>query len=249
MNDVPVEPKSYPSPPLHPEERELHLIDYLHVIRRYWLQTVLVLSIVLAGAAYHAFSQQPIYEATATLEVQKNSRGNILELGFESKDSLAVDIEMLKSRTMAERVVRRLNLHWRELRRSPGLTLDMRQLSLPDLLPQASFVLADGDRFQVVAEDGTILATPKLGIPYQSGKMSIWIQSMQGQPGDFLLLKRFSLEEVVQDIRQNVYVHEQGKGTNILKLAARSEDPVFARDVVNTLATVYSEQSVSQKSS
>ena len=248
MNDSSTSPDSASNQPFAVAEPEIHLLDYLNVIRRYWKLTALVALVVFGSAAFYAFSKQPIYEATTTLEIQRSSQGGVLELSIEPDVSLAVDIEILQSRTMAERVVRRLNLHWGELKRSQGLTLQLRQLSLPDDLQEVNLVLAGANRLNVIDANGRILASPRVGIPYQGSDLSIWVEQVKGQPGDSLVLGRFPITGMVQKIRDSINIREQGKNTNILQLSARSDDPVFARDVVNTLAKVYSEQSVNQKS-
>jgi tyrosine-protein kinase Etk/Wzc len=100
--------------PQHHELEEVHLTDYLNVImRRRRIFLILFLTIFI-GVALYTFLMKPIYGANSTLYVKddKGSKGGILgELAMlNSSNPLDAEIEILKSRTNAEEVVKRLAL-------------------------------------------------------------------------------------------------------------------------------------------
>jgi len=112
---------------------EVHLTDYLNVIlRRRRIFLILSLTIFI-GVALYTFLMKPIYEASSTLYVKddKGSKGGILgELALlNTSNPLDAEIEILKSRTNAEEVVKRLALNRDISKTSSGLILKIDEFS------------------------------------------------------------------------------------------------------------------------
>ena len=59
-------------------EEGTHLLDYVKVVRRRWQVALLVFLLVFCGVAVKTWLAKPVYEASVTLKVDKNSRGDIL---------------------------------------------------------------------------------------------------------------------------------------------------------------------------
>lgn len=100
-----------------PEEEEFHLTEYLRVISKHrWIVVGCVLCVVgLAG--WYAFTTVPIYEASATLVIEKDQPLSPLaddSIGMGSLASQAVTIKthanLISTRPVIERVIRSLNL-------------------------------------------------------------------------------------------------------------------------------------------
>lgn len=105
------------TPQLSPQQNEIeevHLTDYLNVILRRRRIFLLLFLTIFSGVALYTFLMKPIYGANSTLYVKddKGSKGGILgELAMlNSSNPLDAEIEILKSRTNAEEVVKRLSL-------------------------------------------------------------------------------------------------------------------------------------------
>jgi len=106
---------NHPQPPLPQHQiEEVHLTDYLNVImrrRRIFLFSFIALFI---GVALYTFIMKPIYEASATLHVkdEKGGKGGILgDLAMlNSSNPVDAELEILKSRSNAEEVVKRRGL-------------------------------------------------------------------------------------------------------------------------------------------
>jgi tyrosine-protein kinase Etk/Wzc len=119
-----------PSPlPMEWDERELHLRDYIQVLwRRLWV-IILVFVIVLGTTVIATLLSRPSYQATALLEVQKSSGGSLSLQNMLSEDlqmnggldrDVNTEVEILRSRTVAENAVR-LSNHQLSLDRSERL--------------------------------------------------------------------------------------------------------------------------------
>jgi len=95
------------------QEQPLHLTDYLRILYRGRWIIVLSFIIVFTATVYYTFTASPTYEATTTLLIESSdsmerSLFNMTYLGNQS-NLLTNQIEILKSRNIAERVVRRLS--------------------------------------------------------------------------------------------------------------------------------------------
>ena len=100
-----------PFPPPPPQPEEVHLTDYLNVIMSRRKIFLLAFLTVFLGVAIYTFSVKPVFEAFTTLQVQtpKGGKGDLLaELGGTAQNPIDTEIEIVKSRTMAEQVILRL---------------------------------------------------------------------------------------------------------------------------------------------
>jgi len=99
------------------EEEELDLRQYIAVIMRRKWTVLAVLVIVLFTASLSVFTQVPLYRATATVEIS-NTRPNITpfrndtrpQYWYQARQYINSQMEVLKSKALAMRVVERLDL-------------------------------------------------------------------------------------------------------------------------------------------
>ena len=110
------QPNSNPTPsPLVPQDRrQTDLRDYMQVMwRRMWV-IILAFVVLFCTVLVHTLRMKPIYQASAMLEIQKTGGGGALSLEKLFSESLAVgstqelntEVEILKSRPVAEDAVR-----------------------------------------------------------------------------------------------------------------------------------------------
>ena len=97
-----------------PLEQQVTLNDYLRVLYRgRWIIAIAFLATVLA-TAYFTFTTEPIYEASATVMIKEEGSGvsDMLFGGvasaFRRETEINNQVQILKSRTLAEAVIRRL---------------------------------------------------------------------------------------------------------------------------------------------
>ncbi|MDA8087199.1 MAG: Wzz/FepE/Etk N-terminal domain-containing protein, partial [Nitrospiraceae bacterium] len=93
----------------------VHLRDYLHVLsRRRWAFAIFFLSVVVVGAI-STFMRKPVYTATVTIKIDKETPNilafkEIYEVEKADEDYYQTQYKILKSRNIAARVIRKLNL-------------------------------------------------------------------------------------------------------------------------------------------
>ena len=224
-----------------PHTEEVHLQDYINVLFRRRIPAVFTFITIVVLVVLYTLMTRPVYEATATLHVQeeKVKGGDLLgDLGLTRDNPIETEIEILKSRTNAEEVVRRLQLNWgREVENDETEFRIMEFISL-DEDPEYKVVLLPGDTFTVKGHDW------KESLEGQSGKrvtregFSLLLDQLQGAPGDSFVLTLSPFNQTVSSLRAGFNASELGKGTNIIRLSYRANNPEQAREIVNTLATV-----------
>ena len=230
---------------------EVHLSDYLAVLfRRRRIALVAFLAVVFAVALY-TFLVSPVYDASATLHVRDEKvRGgaNLLgDLGLSRDNPIETEIEIVKSRTNMEEVVRRLHLNWLVDKVSKGFRFQLAEFTSTAEEPEYRLEVTGPGTYQLKDQDGKFIAEGRAGALLRGPGVTLLLNGLQGQPGDSCLLTLGSFNRTVKALREAVSAAEVGKGTNIIRISYLNQDPARARDVVNTLAQVYLERAISLK--
>ncbi len=241
-NDRPVDP---------PRTEEVHLQDYLNVLYRRKRPAAIALAAVVLLVGLYTFISRPIYEASATLHVQdeKVKGGDLLgDLGLSRENPVETEVEILKSRTNAEEVVRRLQLNWERRDADDQTRFDILEFTSEDDEPEYRITLTGNGRFTIRGSSWDAAKEGESGKLFKHAGLRLLLDNLEGSAGSrfSLLLRPFNA--VVQDLRDGTSASEVGKGTNIIRLAYRANDPQLASSVVNTLATVYLDRNVLLKS-
>ncbi len=101
----------------------MELKDYLHVIwrRKWWIIGTIVL-VTAAAAAYSYFFQVKLYQATSSVLIKEQpaassvlAQNYLEELSTQPERDVQTQVELLKSKVLAERVINAL-----QLETSPG---------------------------------------------------------------------------------------------------------------------------------
>src|SRR5579862_2174273 len=110
-----------PLPPAVPWERmprEPHLLDYLIVLRKHqWLILTFLLTVVTV-VTIASFKMKPVYQATARVEVDRESQNNLqfqdqnggYDSYMDSEDYIETQTKILQSETLALQTIKSLDL-------------------------------------------------------------------------------------------------------------------------------------------
>ena len=95
-------------------EQQISLSDYLRILYRgRWIIAISFI-VVLAVTVLYTLNADPVYEASSKVLIESNSgvQGSFFDVGYFGNQNTMVanQMEILKSRTLAERVVKRLDL-------------------------------------------------------------------------------------------------------------------------------------------
>ncbi len=103
--------------PWEPVAREAHLLDYVLILRKHqWLILTFLLTTVTLVTIW-SFKMKPVYEASARVEVDRESQNNLPFQGGNSYDEymdmenyISTQVEILQSETLAFQTIKSLDL-------------------------------------------------------------------------------------------------------------------------------------------
>ena len=187
------------------------------VVKHKWL-LVSVALVGLLAALLFSFIRTPLYQASTTLQVDKRA-ASVVQFGQEADASTDLDdrtgigtqLELLKSRVLAERVI-------------DELRLDRTGLSLlpPADTPAAELPAAAG------SGDGTATQAPGLLERIKENWKKVRQPSISNE-------QELGREDVVAAFRQSVRT-EQMRNTRLLRVSVDNPDPQLAARIANTVA-------------
>ena len=226
---------------------EVHLSDYIGVLIRRRRTALAAFLVVVLGVTLFTFQMKPVYEATATLHVRDDKvqgKGVLDDLGLSRQNPVETEIEILKSRTIAEEVVRRLHLDWQ----TDGVPKEVRFkiLDFSSTLDEPEFTveLTEGFGYRLLDRDQKVLASCQSDTLCRGQGVSLLLAGLSGPPGQKFTLTLAPFNATVRNLREVVKASEVGKGTDVIKLSYQNTDPHRTQEVVNSLATAYLERSI-----
>ncbi len=238
---------------------QLDLQHYLRILRKYKWPITLFTAAVTALAGYYAFTATPIYKATSTLliEQQRANVPTIEELygvDTQNTDYYQTQFELLKSRTLAEKVVDSLNLWGNpELSAAAREAEARRNAAQRDVLGEDAASGSDGIAGKVTGllADLGLSSQPTTAQSDSSqtdltSATSIAAQSADGEGStdNSALQVGFSAEanserqRIVSNFMARVTVAPVRK-TKLVKLSYESDDPELAARVANAMGEQY----------
>lgn len=246
---MPSTPNMPPSAAPRFRPQEIDLLGYIDVILRRWKIFVLAFLVIFASVALYTFFMKPVYEAYSLLHVKdsKGKLGPLSELSFSSTNPINTEIEILKSRTNAENVIKQLHLNWQVSKKSEGLTFKILDFTSDAKSPVYKIRLTGGDTFDVF-NNGDLVGRGKSGILLRKDGFSLLLTDLRGSKGDDFQLALAKFEDLASGLQAGIKASQQGTATGIIRVSYASTNPVLARDIVNTLVQAYLEQSISFKS-
>ncbi len=209
-------------------EEEIDLRDLLDVvIRRKWL-IISILFVVFITTLVVSLAMTPIFKASGRLQVQPASVRvtkfeDIVESQLRTVEFIKTQVELLKSPTLALRVIKKLRLDENPLF-NPFIKDNSENVNNPD--------------------ENTPEAQNKPGI------LSFWrglLKTLRGsgkKPAEFEGLKE---EEVLKKIFLNNLEVATQRDTTVIRISFKHPDPFLASDIVNTLLTEFVDWQMDQK--
>lgn len=237
-----------PSQPLLRSGENAHIYDYLSVILRRRKLFALAFCVVFFSVVLYTYFMKPIYEASSTLHIKKEKGpGVLVDMNFDSSNSIDAELEIIKSRTNLENVAKRLHLDWQVTKKSKGMEFKLLDFSSAAQNPSYKIEMTGADTFAVKNEDGKLIGEGISGRLLQVNGFSLLLNELKGDKGDSFRLKLLPAENIAMGLKSKFKATEVGNRTNIVRISYSSTDPVQARDLVNALVRVYLEQNIELK--
>jgi tyrosine-protein kinase Etk/Wzc len=235
------------------EEKESHLYDYIEVLlRRKWVIIVFFITVV-AAVAIITYNMTPIYESTATILIEEQRGWEaptiLTEFTGLKPSKIQSEIEVIKSRTIAEKVVKKLQYDVKVFDSSRNLFPQLTNITIPDRLINKTFVVEfqDKERF-IVISNGSKVGSGSIGHPLNSNiGLSFTIKKANAENGASFKIKKISFSKAVNQLMTNTTVSPI-RNTNVVKISTRNSNKQMAADMANSIVKFYREHDIKARS-
>jgi tyrosine-protein kinase Etk/Wzc len=242
----------------------LFFLKYL----RYWYWFILTLMLAIGGAYLYLQYAVPIYKVSATLLIKDEKKGSsssndiLKELDmFSGSKIVENEIEVLKSKVLAEKVIDDLNLTvsyyaegWirdAELFKKSPITLNY--ISLKDIAYQDALYikLVDSQNFELLDEKknvvGKYIYTQSLNNSY--GRFRVFLNNPKAKSGELIKVKFVRRESLVQAFVTKIQVELINLKSTVLQLSLEDAVPEKGKVILAKLIDVYTYSSLEDKNS
>ena len=227
----------------------------------YWPIFIVVLIVSLVGAWFYLQITPPKYEITAAIMIKDEKKGSGESETINSLDQVSRkkivenEIEILRSRTLMQQVVRNLHLYASlfeedKLRPNSAYTTSpiIVEAATPDNIRQVDEV-----KFQFSAKDSQVVIGLKryplnqfVNTDYGLLKFKANPRQVQ-QPQGQLYFSLTPSKKVTTSLLEGLTATASTKLTSILNLKIRDTDPVQGEDILGELIEVYNRASLEDK--
>lgn len=259
-------------PQTHDEEQELTLREQLDSYLRYWPWFVAMVLLMLMGAFIYLRYTVPSYKVTATILIKDAKSNSLSELaafqdmglmGSFSASDFDNELEILRSKTLTERVVDHLNLsvnyykegNIRDAEVYANRPFDVEVISSPDdtrspsglmyikPISTTAFTLkTDGEKAKeyqfgesIAFDWGTVIVRPNLEIIKEDGE------------GEELRVGIRNRAAVVDGLRNAISATQVSKNSSVIQLELVSPVPDKAKAILDELIRQYNEDAISDR--
>lgn len=234
---------------------ELNLRDYWHIAVRRWRLIASTAAFVLVVGTLVTILQVPTYRAAATVLVEdrESSQLAILEGLSSIGGAIPVETEMeiLKSRTLAEEVVRELSLDVIPINAPIGTRLRLTNyrssVHRPDDSPEFRIVFRD-QRHYVAYDDERELGIGVLGEPFVGRDIGWTLNVTSPENVSSIRFVKVPFQDAVKELQDSTSVKEVGKKTNVIAVTVEAPDPYAAREIADKITEAYLAYNVARKS-
>ncbi len=236
------------------DRQEIRLTDYLLILFRRRHIILLSFSIVFIFTAIKTLTTKPVYESTATLQLEERTRESELlsELVIMSRwNPVNTEMEIIKSRSVAEEVVREMGLDREIINENKNLTLNIENFRTESMNAEKIFTIKFIDNygsFSVLDGETPDVGKGVVGVPFTSKLLSFNITSTNAKKGDSFKIRTRAFNKVVKSIINNIKVKDVGEQTNIMAVTFRYDNPEKTRAILNKIIEVYLRKNIERKS-
>jgi tyrosine-protein kinase Etk/Wzc len=235
-----------------------------------------VFLLVAALGVLHAMTVTPLYEASAVLQIKRNS---VAAAEPQQDTPATTEMEILRSRAILSRVVQRLQLDIvvepktlpvigaildRDLRTdtdpaaaeaSAGTErLRVALFDVPGALMKQPFVLTmvSGGRYALTQKETGIgiggMVGQTLNAATRYGNIRVLVSQSRARPGAQFTVRRLPVYQAVERLQHSLVVAENGKQSNVIRVALQGSNPELLSRILNEIGTEYMRQHVAEKS-
>lgn len=221
----------------HISEDALWLARVWQALRHHWLLIVAATAVGIGLAAFITSRATPIYQATASLQIQ-DKQPNLPEVfrTLSTGAEINTDMEVLRSRALVDVTASALALRLRVVqpKRVPRVSLFSR-IEIDDSAPPGlyQFQLQDDGRYIVTdATDETSLgfAAPGAPIVFRGLRLAL---SPQISHTSLIVIEVAPTARTVDGVKRALRIDQASLGADVVALTYEDTDPILVRQVPN----------------
>ena len=198
------------------------------------------------GCAAYTFLMTPVWEASATLYLSEYQSKMPTALDFLAPPSNSIDteIDIVKSRVIAEEVVKKFHLNrrifsWNFLKKVKVRIAEFTSTYPSNSDPDFDIVYKGNGVYTVKDPDGNI-AEGKIGDLLVGKNFTLLFTEIQGNAGDSFTLTLNGIYKTIDNVvAKRLDAFESKKGNNILKIIYDDADVVLAKNIVQAVVDTY----------
>ncbi len=229
---------------------EIDLKELLWIIKRHYISIIVIITLFMIGAIFYILLKEPIYSSSTTLLIEKPAENwweNITALGSQNRSKS--EIYIIKSRTIAEKVVRDLRLNIRII--VPHREYEVVWLKLPHSTSYNSrelkFKVISSSGKYVIQGNGNIKFEGLLNKPVTSPSGGAFIKAKFFKKGDSGTIEILPFRKAVKRLMKNTSASFVEEKTRIIKITVEDPDPVIAARIANKIAEKYIEWKITAR--
>lgn len=239
-----------------PSEDTIDLQRYLAVlVRRKWV-AILSLVGVVSSTVIVSWLTTPVYEATVILKIEERELSIGSELlrpvdpfGRTRTSFVDAEVQILRSRTIAEAVVRRLNLDWKVHKLPEGVSLSLSPTVIDSSARTGTYSMVfedDQGRYGLFDVDGQMIGRGEIDSPFREQAVAFTLSDVRAQRGDEIKFSILDFQGAVDQLRGRTSVVPV-KATNIIRVTVQGDAPEQVAATANAIVEAYSDQSLRRK--
>ncbi|MBP3985331.1 polysaccharide biosynthesis tyrosine autokinase [Pseudoxanthomonas helianthi] len=131
-----------------------------------------------------------------------------------------------------------------------GESLEVARLDVPQALYDVplQLVAGEGGRYVLADDAGRVLVEGRVGQPVKANGIAMQVKSMKANPGMRFGVTRRDDVSLVDQLKRDIEVSEQGRSSGVIALSYASPDPVRARRLLDEVTQAYVRQNVDRNS-
>ncbi|HUQ20911.1 MAG TPA: polysaccharide biosynthesis tyrosine autokinase [Gemmatimonadaceae bacterium] len=227
------------------QEENLSLRQIVDAIKRHRLLVTAITFAVFAAVAVWTWRAPRVYQSTASVRIDDKEKSgsplkDVIPMPNFGNGKVMTEMEVLRSRQLAENVARKLQLNLEVVEPAAGSQL-IKAVSLPDDIPAGEFTLRrkDARSYSLLSNDDTKLAAPQVvhvGEPFALGPARLVLQQPPYRSLPENIKFRFqSLRDATAAMMQKRTVTRPNREAEIVNVQYQSTDPALAAQVPNLL--------------
>ncbi len=212
------------------------LQDYFSVVIEHRRLVIICVIVATVVALVTSLRLPKVYEAKVRFKLDLSEAKPVFFSEIytpTSVDPVESELEIIRSRTLARTVVKKLGLNFRVQSNYRDF---FDSISVTDNAPLGRYSLKiNDDQFSLVTKDGNVIGIGTVGTMYDSGFLAFLLKENPKENIDIVVM---DVEKSVDELQDKISAN-QIKNTALVLLKAKSSDAQLAANISNTLAEEY----------